>query len=190
MHDVWAMLLAAAMLAGPVQSDRQAARAATPVDPPAENAAASTLAIELEPGLCRRQPLVTLATASGTRGVSVAPPACGAVVRGLVPDTYVVRWHASDGSWGEAVERVIAGDTHRVRLSDKPYVVGRITIGDAVPSGLAVSFGPPIHDRLRPQAPVTVDRAADGTYRADLPKPCCILRPAALAGAAGPGPGP
>ena len=134
MHDVWTVLLAAALLAGPLRLGRQAAQ----VTPPAGAAATSTLAIDLEPGLCRRQPLVTLATASGTQGVNVAPPACGAVVRGLVPDTYVVRWYASDGSWGEAVEQVTAGDTHRVGLSDAPYVVGRITIGDAVPSGLAV----------------------------------------------------
>jgi hypothetical protein len=167
-HDVWAMLLAAAMLVGSPRSGRQAAQSTPSTAPPAPP---TTLAIDLEPGLCRRQPLVTLATASGTRGVSVAPPACGTVVRGLVPDTYVVRWNASDGSWGEAVEQVIAGETHRVRLGDAPYVVGRITIGDEVPSGLAVSFGPPIDGPLRQQPPVTVDVAADGTYRADLPQP-------------------
>jgi len=165
-HDVWAMLLAAALLAGPHRLGRQAAQ----VTPLAGTAGTGTLTIDLEPGLCRRQPLVTLATASGTRKVSVAPPACGAVVRGLVPDTYVVRWNASDGSWGEAVEQVIGDDTHRVRLSDTPYVVGRITIGDAVPSGLAVSFGPPMSGDFR-RPPVIVDVAADGSYRADLPEP-------------------
>ncbi|MFI5076635.1 MAG: hypothetical protein ACHQRO_04790 [Vicinamibacteria bacterium] len=169
MRDVWTMLLAAAMLAGSPRSGRQAAQATPSTAPPA--ATTATLTIDLEPGLCRRQPLVTLATASGMRKVSVAPPACDAVVRGLVPDTYLVRWQASDSSWGEAVERVVAGDTHRVRLSDAPYVVGRITIGDEVPSGLAVSFGPPVDGPLLSRPPVTVDVAADGTYRADLPEP-------------------
>ena len=167
MHDVWTMLLAAALLAAPLRLGRQTAQ----VTPPAGAAATSTLAIDLEPGLCRRQPLVTLATASGTRRVNVAPPACGAVVRGLVPDTYVVRWYASDGSWGEAVEQVTAGDTHRVGLSDAPYVVGRITIGDAVPSGLAVSFGPPMSSIGGTRPAVIVDVGADGTYSADLPEP-------------------
>jgi hypothetical protein len=155
------------MLTGPTRSGRQAAQ----VTPPAETAATSTLAIALEPGLCRRRPRVTLATAGGKREVSVAPPACEAVVRELAPDTYIIRWSASDGSWDEAVEPVAAGATHRVRLGDAPYVVGRITIGDEVPSGLAVSFGPPIDGPLQPRRPVTVDVAADGTYRADLPEP-------------------
>src|SRR4051794_36507448 len=123
------MLLAAALLAGSPRSDRQTSSVTPSAAPPQATAATSTLEIELEPGLCRRQPLVTLATARGTQKVSVAPPACEAVIRGLAPDSYLVRWNAPDGSWGDAVEQVIGGDTHRVRLSDRPYGVGRITIG-------------------------------------------------------------
>jgi hypothetical protein len=170
-HDVWTMLLAAALLAGPPRSDRQTLQVTPPAAPPVAAVATSTLEIELEPGLCGRQPLVTLATARGTQKVSAAPPVCQGVVRGLAPDSYLVRWNAPDGTWGDAVEQVIAGDTHRVRLSDRPYVVGRITIGGEVLSGLAVSFGSPVDGPLRPIAPVTVDVAADGTYRADLPEP-------------------